>query len=143
MKLKSGSGKKTKSQDIGNWKTPKDTMIEKEVKEVDQLLVDSSNYPDMTEFGNTCKTWLSCLILMGPDSCHHHLKGDQSNAVGEPEPLSPTSASLREQMFSLSTSTAEVQTKYECNMKSKLASVHSIRKRLDKMLNKQCNLSTV
>ena len=109
------------------------------------VLVQCADYPDMNGYVTSCVNWLRVLVEMAPDSClplkhDKDLCLDQAANGADSEPLSPNSSSLRQKVRIGSDiiPTTEVLTKYETNMKSKLADVQSIRKKLEKMLQKEC-----
>lgn len=116
-----------------------ETAIITEHKSVMDTLKTAEQYPDMAQFCSSCMKWLVVLIRMGPHACQYLIDGlEQENPE---EPLRPKSNGLRSHVLQTRAPLAEMMTKYESNLKGKLADVQSIRKRLDKMVQKQCDLS--
>ena len=115
-----------------------ETTIIAEHKNVLDTLKTAEPYSDMAQFCSSCMKWLVVLIKMGPHGCQNLIEGCEQS---EEEPLSPKSSDLRSNVLQTRAPLAEMMTKYESNLKGKLADVQSIRKRLDKMVQKQCDLS--
>lgn len=109
--------------------------ITEEIALVVSCVKSSECYEDMRSFADTCDSWLETLVAMAPDSVRSSFTYKKDDPD---EPLSPSSKLLRSQFFASSSPSADLLSKYETNLRSKLTDVVTLRKKLDKMLQKQC-----
>lgn len=109
--------------------------ITEEIALVVSYVKSSECYEDMRSFADTCDSWLETLVAMAPDSVRSSFTYKKDDPD---EPLSPSSKLLRSQFFASSSPSADLLSKYETNLRSKLTDVVTLRKKLDKMLQKQC-----
>ena len=109
--------------------------ITDEIALVVSCVKSSECYEDMRAFADTCDSWLETLVAMAPDSVRSSFTYKKDDPD---EPLSPSSKLLRSQFFASSSPSADLLSKYETNLRSKLTDVVTLRKKLDKMLQKQC-----
>lgn len=121
------------------WIWIQERTITEEVGLVVSSVKSSEQYKDMRSYADTCHSWLEALVAMAPDSVHSSFVPK----TGDPEePLSPSSKLLRSQFFATSSPNADLLSKYETNLRSKLTDVVTVRKKLDKMLQRQCALAS-